>query len=781
MTRENGLEQSTQPIDTVPSKATKYEVHIENASGLAIGDGAQVIQHNRSEKEELSDYLNQAVAAFEVRMYRHLAPPATLPDQPYRFLYAFDIEDTDVFFGRDAASRALHETVLNGRLTVLHAKSGAGKTSLLNAGLSPCLIHERRLPVYARAYDDPVRAIKRAIAPPSQGPWPELLPKLSLHEFLGQACERLNRQTQELVIILDQFEEFVIFYPEREHRQPFIDTLADCHNDSALPVRFVIGIRSDFFSQLATMRNSLPHIFHNEYYLGAMTHEEAEAAITEPVRRRGRPIVYAQALRDTLLDDLARGGMELPHLQIICTRLYEALTEDKTVITLAAYEELGHAEGVLGGYLNGVLDRLPDEDARIAREVLKELVSSASTKRVLSRDALVARVEASGDELDSVLAQLVGARLLRRDEVAGEFSYEMVHEYLIREIGKWISQEDLGFKRAQELLEREVASWRTHGWLVEKTALTFIHQHRELLTDMTTEEIELLFRSAVEYQFSVDAWALRAHQEGIDIWPILQPVLHAGDPHVRASVLAVLPVVGKDAIPALGEALTDKVPLVRVQAILALERLDTEHARQILRNKLVHEVYVRSDEGMPGFYIDRYPVTNKEYQAFLQDSPNIERPSHWQSRSAPQHLLDHPVVEVSWYDAQAYATWAGKRLPAAGEWWRAAGGEKGLRYPWGNRFVPGCCNTRESEKNGTTSVHEYSPATDSPYGVGDMAGNVWEWLDEEAGSQHLDRQLRGGAWLYSAEFAQIGYERFWRRPDCRQDIIGFRLCFSIPR
>jgi formylglycine-generating enzyme required for sulfatase activity len=59
-----------------------------------------------------------------------------------------------------------------------------------------------------------------------------------------------------------------------------------------------------------------------------------------------------------------------------------------------------------------------------------------------------------------------------------------------------------------------------------------------------------------------------------------------------------------------------------------------------------------------------------------------------------------------------------------------------------------------------------------------MAGNVWEWLADEAGAKGQARQLRGGAWFYTADFARLDYEQFWREPDYRQDVIGFRLCFS---
>lgn len=146
--------------------------------GSTISHVTQIIAdkyYSRSQAEELRNYLERAVAAYEARMYQRVARPAAPSDQPYKFLYAFEIEDADIFFGRYAASERLHQTVLKDRLTVLHAKSGASKTSLLNAGLSPRLIREGRLPVYARAYEDPVRAVKWAIAPTSLGPWSELL------------------------------------------------------------------------------------------------------------------------------------------------------------------------------------------------------------------------------------------------------------------------------------------------------------------------------------------------------------------------------------------------------------------------------------------------------------------------------------------------------------------------------------------------------------------------------------------------------------------------------
>jgi len=216
-------------------------------------------------------------------------------------------------------------------------------------------------------------------------------------------------------------------------------------------------------------------------------------------------------------DTPARGaveGSELPHLQIICTRLYDTLAADETTITLAAYERLGRAEGVLGSYLHDVLDRLPGQGGAIARAVLKDLVGSQATSRALSRDALAARVEAQGSELDDLLARLVDARLLWREETAGDIVYELAHEYLVEEIGGWIDPADLAFKRLEELLAREVANWRVHGTLIPRDRLELLYRQRERFRGLDGETWTCILRSALHADLAVEDWARFAGETG---------------------------------------------------------------------------------------------------------------------------------------------------------------------------------------------------------------------------------------------------------------------------
>jgi len=133
------------------------------------------------------------------------------------------------------------------------------------------------------------------------------------------------------------------------------------------------------------------------------------------------------------------------------------------------------------------------------------------------------------------------------------------------------------------------------------------------------------------------------------------------------------------------------------------------------------------------YQIAKYSVTNRQYAAFVGCSGR-RPPEHWGGSRPPEGIADHPVVNVSWYDALAYCYWleevTGKpyRLPTEAQWEKAARGTDGQAYPWGNRWKENRCNAGKKSKGGTTPVSAYSPAGDSPYGCADMAGNVWEWV-----------------------------------------------------
>jgi serine/threonine-protein kinase len=175
---------------------------------------------------------------------------------------------------------------------------------------------------------------------------------------------------------------------------------------------------------------------------------------------------------------------------------------------------------------------------------------------------------------------------------------------------------------------------------------------------------------------------------------------------------------------------------------------------------------------LDAFYLDRRPVTNRQFQRFLEvtgyaptDEGSKRLLSHWRKGQIPPGLEEHPVVYVSWRDAVAYATWAGKRLPTEAEWEKAARGVDGRKYPWGAMEPTVAVANFGKRTKGTTAVSAH-PEGASPYGIEDLAGNVWEWCEDvddptfyasgPARNPRLvsppdgPRVMRGGAWMYSA-------------------------------
>jgi len=236
---------------------------------------------------------------------------------------------------------------------------------------------------------------------------------------------------------------------------------------------------------------------------------------------------------------------------------------------------------------------------------------------------------------------------------------------------------------------------------------------------------------------------------------------------------------------------------------------------------------------MSAYLIDKSPVTNAEYKKFIESGGYKQR-DFWSDagwdyvqQSKPLDSVDGeddcPVVNVSWYEAEAFAKYVGKRLPTEAEWEKAARGADGRIYPWGNEFDKTKLNCAESKIEKPTPVTKFSDGI-SGYGCFDMAGNVWEWTADWFDSQYYssapDRDPQGpvkaedkpffgrpedvGTSIYELEPAEAGdstlsdckvlrggswngggfihircANRDYDEPDYKNDTIGFRCAGTL--
>lgn len=198
---------------------------------------------------------------------------------------------------------------------------------------------------------------------------------------------------------------------------------------------------------------------------------------------------------------------------------------------------------------------------------------------------------------------------------------------------------------------------------------------------------------------------------------------------------------------------------------------------------------------LPVFKIARVPITNAQYLLYVQ-AADAPAPEYWVDKQPPRQLTSHPVVNLTWHDAQNYCKWlsevTGKHihLPSEAEWEKAARGSEDKRvYPWGDVFDASKCNTSELGLDDTSPVGVF-PSGASPYGVLDMSGNVWEWTrsiykeysyNARDGREDLqssdNRVLRGGSFFYLVRDARCA-DRFRYLPDSRLRFFGFRVVAS---
>ena len=406
----------------------------------------------------------------------------------YRYPGSSPFEDNEydrlLFFGREREKQALFHLVMSERLSVLFAKSGIGKTSLIHAGLNQMFRDKGLIPLVIRFhanYDDPIRAFyeiiediaKRHSADYISGKQGSLWEYFKTVEFWTADDVLLSP-----VVILDQFEEFFAVYPP-ENRKAFIRELADIvrnkipaklcqpeapflYSETPPDVKILIAIREDYLGLLEEMADDIPQIFQNRFRLMPLNREQAKEAIINPAalkdeRIKSSSFKYEDDALDAILEYLCkrkeRDGIKIINeiesfqLQLICRNIENGISakSDKRQEIVIAKQDLSGLPEVLQKFYENQLNQLEKEDKENVLRLCEEGLISLTDRRLsLEQDEIERKFKVS----KPVLEKLVNSRLLRAESRVGSVYYELSHDTLIEPVR---NVEKNSHKKAQKL------------------------------------------------------------------------------------------------------------------------------------------------------------------------------------------------------------------------------------------------------------------------------------------------------------------------------------------
>ena len=404
-----------------------------------------------------------------------------IPAGPYRGIHPFRYGDRDLFFGRESTVRELLVHVLLSRLVILFGESGAGKSSLINAGLLPGLekedLHFEKIRIRPIP-DEPILIEKiqkgserfDSIFQKSQlstaGDDDRFTP-YSLDEFQERIQERCSAKNQpvpaRIVLIFDQFEElFTLFAPHQfensnelgKLQEDIISCIARIVTSSDLKTKALIVIREDFLGRLDVLAKRYPQVFDHRVRIGFFQRNEAERAILGPFEDQRKFVSRIDSdLAATIVKDLCGSmgdgsdcGVHPTQLQIICSQLWRIYAAKHEVITRKEYDAVGGVKGILEGFLQSELTGLGSKSRTTAIKALRALVTDGGTRDVVSHDRLKLIAKKSGQaqkDFTTVLDYLESRKLVYKTPQRNTFYYEIASEYLIPAIIKESQQLEL--------------------------------------------------------------------------------------------------------------------------------------------------------------------------------------------------------------------------------------------------------------------------------------------------------------------------------------------------
>jgi hypothetical protein len=387
-------------------------------------------------------------------------PATERTGSPYKGLDHYREQDAPFFFGRDVERDLVVANLLAAPLTLLYGQSGVGKSSLLHAGVVPRLLEAPDVAVVTfRSWGgDPMAGLSAAIRavtglkPSANGS--------SLADTIAACADRLGR---DLVVILDQFEEYFVYHPQEEGDGGFAAEFPRALNRRELPVSFLISIREDALARLDRFKGRIPSLFGNYLRLDRLDRRAGQDAIERPLKEyerrlaNGEQIEIEPELVEAVLDQVRVGNVQLgqtgagtidgasaresrieaPYLQLVLTRLWEEeVAAGSPVLRLGTLDRLGGAEQIVPDHLETAMAELSPAERKLSARIFRFLVTPSGTKIAHHAFDLADYAEVTVDKIQPLLDRLSGekARILRG---AGDYRYEIYHDVLAAAILDW--------------------------------------------------------------------------------------------------------------------------------------------------------------------------------------------------------------------------------------------------------------------------------------------------------------------------------------------------------
>ena len=463
-----------------------------------------------------------------------------IPSKPFKSFAAYTERDQKIFKGRAEDTADLLRDIIENkyRLIRLDGDSGAGKSSLIHAGVKPALEKlNHDVVVIDKGYEDVFKTSIKQISAKLALKYDDT-DSLSFSDFLLKvSSDQINSQT---VIVYDQFEKMFLEHFDADLRNDFFRELAQFVKLDLSNVIFLFVMRADYTGHFTGYihKNDLNWMKENigEPFLHRLSAKQAEQAIKEPLALHD--CYFEDGVVEEIIDKLSEddGRIYPPHLQIICDRLYQEIAREGRAVTVENINTNWNIQKILNDWLKDKIKEInvPNVDRKGIENVLKTFITGKGIREIgtLSPSMVIESLKGSSltvDQVSELLDNLHKERILKREFVDDEPRYELIHDCLAQTIKSMMSDDEIEVKKAKEFLFAQNRIWlkseKKGNKLLDFQQLSIIDSQKELIADeLEPDDYEFILKSSIVSEKELEFWIhlktnnLENVDEGTKFW-----------------------------------------------------------------------------------------------------------------------------------------------------------------------------------------------------------------------------------------------------------------------